>query len=88
MKIDLCCDFGQCCFCSDGSCTRPEEYKRCTYISAVKTIEAMRKNDDVLNPGCYQCKTKPTCLSLVGTNYVNRCIWWGYLVDHAEKMKG
>lgn len=43
---------------------------------------------EVLKPACHQCKSKASCLSLVGTGYMNKCIWWGYLVIHSEDMKG
>jgi len=43
---------------------------------------------EVLKPACHQCKSKASCLSLVGTGSMNKCIWWGYLVIHSEDMKG
>ena len=42
---------------------------------------------EVLKPACHQCKSKASCLSLVGTGSMNKCIWWGYLVIHSEDMK-
>lgn len=43
---------------------------------------------EVLKPACHQCKSKASCLSLVGTGSMSKCIWWGYLVIHSEDMKG
>lgn len=35
---------------------------------------------EVLKPACHQCKSKASCLSLVDTGSMNKCIWWGYNV--------
>lgn len=42
MRIDLPrCGFKPCRHQFDGNCTYPDEYKRCQYIRAVETIEAI-----------------------------------------------
>lgn len=41
-----------------------------------------------LKPVCHQCKNKASCLSLVGTHNMSKCIWWEYLVAHSGEMRG
>lgn len=45
MRIDLPqCDFKKCRFQADGNCTKEQEYKRCSYIHAIKTIETIMES--------------------------------------------
>lgn len=45
------------------------------------------KTNKTLQPMCPKCESRDICLSLVGTNSMCKCIWWGYLIDHAQEMK-
>lgn len=37
-----------------------------------------------LKPACHKCNNKASCLSLINTNNMSKCIWWRYLIEHEE----
>lgn len=41
---------------------------------------------ETLKPSCHECNSKPFCISLLDTGSMSKCLWWKYLVDHADEM--
>lgn len=38
-------------------------------------------------PQCSNCPALNTCLSYIGTGTMNKCLWWGYLLEHMKELQ-
>ena len=62
------CDFKPCQYQFDGNCTKPTEYQKCEYISAVQMLEAIIGSQKFCvlckNRLCKNATTPVTCIPI------------------------